>query len=175
MNPALPRTSDEYGPLYYKYNFVPLLDSIDSNPNFPPSNLKIGPVTTKRKCPTIEFRQPIGTMDPDTMVHWIKFLAAIVELCQKLSAEAIVQFLGLDSWVAETCDDPKESTPGGKRKPRYTQLSQADQDALSALSLLSTLQPVGSLSRLITAMESAHVQLDDETVRFWRRKAWPEK
>ncbi|KAL1959646.1 hypothetical protein VTO42DRAFT_1681 [Malbranchea cinnamomea] len=174
MNPVLPDMVDEYGPRYFKFNFIPLLDSVDgSNPYYPSENLDVGPVTPKRKPPTIEFRQHIGTLDPDTMIHWVKFLAAIVELAGKLTSETIIEFLGLEDWVVRPCEENDGSPPAnGRCRLQYIQPPPSSSPrSLSAFSLLSTLHPVGSFARLATAMESAHVPLDQETARFWRRKA----
>ena len=187
MNPALPNMVDVHGPRYFKYNFVPLLDSADpSNPYCQSGmeQLSIGPITPKQKAPTIEFRQHIGTLDPDTMTFWVKILGAIVELAGKLTSETIVQFLGLDKWtVREVENETKEQPPASSSnepdyhrrrslRQEYIRIPESDcPDPTSAFSLLSTLHPVGSFERLCEALEFAHVPLDKETYRFWRRKA----
>lgn len=185
MNPDLPNMVDVHGPRYFKYNFIPLLDSADStNPYYQAGNqeLSIGPIKPKQKPPTIEFRQHIGTLDPDTMTFWVKLMGAIVELAGKLTTETIIEFLGLDKWtvrdVEEETEEEQSSTtdePSGRRQRRrqeYIRIPESDcPDPTSAFSLLSTLHPVGSFPRLCAALEFAHVPLDDPTYRFWRRKA----
>ena len=174
MNPVLPNMVDVHGHRYFKYNFIPLLDSVDgANPHFPSDDLKVGPIAPKKKPPTIEFRQHIGTLDPDTMIHWVKFLGAIVELAGKLTSDSIIEFLGLEDWIVQPCQNSDNSTGEGyRRRLQYIQPPPTNsQRSLSALALLSTLHPVGSIDRLSTAMESAGVPLDDDTARFWHRKA----
>jgi hypothetical protein len=175
MNPRLAGMVDEHGPRYFKFNFVPLLDSLDgSNPHYPSRahELQTGPVTPKKKPPTIEFRQHIGTLDPDTMTHWVKFLGAIVEFAGKLTPESISEFLGLDEWVVRNCEeDGTMADDPNRRRFQYVQPPPTNSPrSLSAFSLLSTLHPVGSFARLCTAMDSAHVPLDTDTYSFWRRK-----
>ncbi|KAI1910806.1 hypothetical protein LOZ53_001592 [Ophidiomyces ophidiicola] len=132
---------------FFKYNFTPLLDSVHPTPvtNIG-GNCKRIP---KRKPPTVEFRYLPGTLDPDTMTHWIRFLGSLVEFAGKIGPQALVEFLGLDQ-CGKSASDSLFS--------------------LSAFSMLSGLQPVGGFARLLTAMESAHIPLDPDTTRFWRRK-----
>lgn len=177
MNPVLPNINGGQGSRYFKYNFIPLLDSLDgANPLLQSEALEIGPITPKRKPPTMEFRQHVGTLDPDTMIHWVKFLGAIVELAGKLTSESIIEFLGLEDWTVEPYEDSSDSSAasvnGARRRLQYIQPPPSNSPrSLSAFSLLSTLHPVGSYARLSTAMESAGVHLDLDTARFWHRKA----
>ncbi|EAS35020.3 uncharacterized protein CIMG_00374 [Coccidioides immitis RS] len=177
MNPRLPAPSNPRDARYYKYNFTPLLDSLDA----PARNIinhddnNNDNIFPKRKLPTIEFRQQPGTLDPDTMVHWIRFLGAMVDFSGRIGIQTLIEFLGLEEWRLDganpaTAGSDSEDPPS----PTYTQhvptYSTASPPSLSAFSLLSGLQPVGSLSRLLTAMETAHIPLDPDTTRFWRRK-----
>ncbi|EFE45006.1 hypothetical protein TRV_00257 [Trichophyton verrucosum HKI 0517] len=197
-------------PWYYKFNFNPLLDSLNIPPPVfsdpepePTAEVKVGKGTSnghaeptmpappaepqspprpksypapKRKSPTIEFRQQIGTLDPDTMVYWIKFLTALVEFSSKLSDQAVVEFLGLEDIDIEYLSSTDEGPPmeDEERTPYVTIRPPTDPSiSLSALALLTSMQPVGSLSRLLTAMESVNIDLDSESTRHWRRKVSP--
>ncbi|EEP75585.1 predicted protein [Uncinocarpus reesii 1704] len=173
LNPRLPSISRSTNPLYFKYNFTPLLDSVDA-PILPENHIGDNNVRPKRKPPTVEFRQQPGTLDPDTMVHWIRFLGALVDFSGKIGLQPLIEFLGLEEWRLDTAPPNKGPGTEGLGNPNYTQhistYSAASPPSLSAFSLLSGLQPVGSLSRLLTAMETAHISLDPDTTRFWRRK-----
>ncbi|WEW57478.1 hypothetical protein PRK78_002945 [Emydomyces testavorans] len=175
MNPQLPTTTNPKEPRYFKYNFRPLLDSIHAP--FPNSNVinnnnnKIPP---KRKPPTVEFRQQPGTLDPDTMVHWIRFLGAVVDFAGRLGTQALIEFLGLEEWHLDASNPvtvcSESEGPPSPTCPQHVVCRTSSPPSLSALSLLSGLHPVGSLSRLLTAMETIHIPLDPDTARFWRRK-----
>ncbi|KAM5476890.1 hypothetical protein MauCBS54593_000160 [Microsporum audouinii] len=186
-------------PWYYKFNFNPLLDSLDVPqpvittpdttkneenssavaeptslilPSEPLPQPKLNPIA-KRKTPTIEFRQQIGTMDPDTMVHWVRFLTALVEFSSKLTDQAVIEFLGLEDIDIDysLSDDGPVSNDEEQQTPFVTISTPTDPIAsLSAFAILTSMQPVGSLARLLTAMDSTNIELDSETTRYWRRK-----
>ncbi|EFR02496.1 hypothetical protein MGYG_05489 [Nannizzia gypsea CBS 118893] len=185
---------------YYKFNFNPLLDSLDAplpepkpkpgavvdkeasnghtDATIPASTPKSQPSypTPKRKSPTVEFRQQIGTMDPDTMIYWVRFLAALVEFSSKLSDQAVIEFLGLEGIDIDysTSSSGDESLDEERQTPSVTiNTPTKSSNSLSALALLTNRQPVGSLCRILTAMDSFMMDLDRENVRYWRRKVWP--
>ncbi|EGD95530.1 hypothetical protein TESG_03007 [Trichophyton tonsurans CBS 112818] len=197
-------------PWYYKFNFNPLLDSLDIPPPVfsdpepePTPEVKAGKETSnghteptmpappsepqspprpksysapKRKSPTIEFRQQIGTLDPDTMIHWIRFLTALVEFSSKLTDRAVVEFLGLEDIDIEYFPSTDEDPPmEDEERTPYVNIGPPTDPSisLSALALLTSMQPIGSLARLLTAMESVNIDLDAEITRHWKRKVSP--
>lgn len=180
MNPPIPNNHGPNSPRYFKYNFTSLLDSPDAPDfNLQESNGGSEHTVLRRKPPTVEFRKQGGTMDPDTMVHWVKFLGALVDFSGKIGTEALLEFLGMEGWTEDSSkkstpaangDKPTTTTSTPKNSRPYSSYSSTSPSSLSAFSILTPLQPVGSMIRLLTAMESAHINIDTETARYWRRK-----
>ena len=176
MNP-LSFPNDSNPRAYFKHNFSSLLDSLDGpngsdqHPN--DTHLPSYPSRSKRKSPTIEFRQQCGTLDPDVMVHWIRFLGALVDFAGAVSLESLVDFLGIEMGgygqgyrvirtrpiSASFLNESQRITPSPTASPRTRPVSS-----------LSSQQSIGSLRRLFSAMESVDIFLDPETYGFWRRK-----
>lgn len=171
MNPPLPPAVNPREPQYFKYNFIPLLDSVRT-PKHAKDEFQGGRLP-KRKHPTVEFRQQPGTLDPDTMVHYIRLLGAIVHLAGSIGLESLKEFLGVEDWRwinhsgYRSNSESSSSSADSQHESTHPNISQP---SLSAFSLLSNLQPVGSFARLLTAMEVAHIPLDENTMRFWCRK-----
>jgi len=177
MSPPLSSSGDSNHRTYFKYNFASLLDSLDgstvSNQHPNDTDFPSYPSRSKCKSPTIEFRQPCGTLEPDIMTHWIRFLGALVEFAGAISLESLIEFLGVENKGFGTGSRITEgrtiNTSLLIEAQRMTRSPSTSPRATPAASLTGT-QPIGSLSRLFTAMESVDTLLDLETYGFWRRK-----
>jgi hypothetical protein len=178
MNPPPSSPGDSGHRRYFKYNFSSLLDSLDdpvapdqhtNNPDLPSY-----PLRSKRKSPTIEFRQQRGTLDPDVMKHWIRFLGALVDFAGEISLETLTEFLGIErrSYGSgyEVIEERSVSSTFPLNESRRITPSPSSSPRIRSAANLTGARPIGSMSRLFTAMESANVLLDPETYRFWRRK-----
>ncbi|KAK2802161.1 hypothetical protein FQN51_004842 [Onygenales sp. PD_10] len=139
MNPTLPELNQPNDHCYFKYSFSSLLDPVGGTNNHADAN----PATSSRGG-TIQFRQPVEALDPETMIHWIRFLGSLVDFASEVTLGSLKETLGI-----------------GEGNARAVQPSARPPE-------IATTQPLGTLLRLYNFMDRTNV-LDGKTGRFWHR------
>ncbi|PGH26642.1 hypothetical protein AJ80_01587 [Polytolypa hystricis UAMH7299] len=182
MNPPIASTLGPNARDYFKYNFTSLLDSLNAPPVPDGQSPQDGDATPtppsyrpKRKAPTIQFRHQNDTMDGDVFVHSIRFLSSLVYFAGEIDLESLREFLGLNtnmggnglSSFQQNSTSNNNNNNTNNRNSTYSMLS----GATSASGHLYGIYPLGSLDRLLSALEFSGVPIDHETSRFWRRRA----
>lgn len=170
MNPPPSSSGDSNHRSYFKYNFSSLLDSLDDPIMSDDTDRLSYPSRSRRKSPTIEFRQQHGTLDPDIMTHWIRFLGTLVKFAGEISLESLIELLGIEKRGQGT----GYRVIDGLHNNSFLSQSQTSppfSPRTNPAANLSGAQLIGSLSHLFATMESVGILLDPETYGFWRRKS----
>ncbi|KAK2805595.1 hypothetical protein FQN50_006110 [Emmonsiellopsis sp. PD_5] len=142
MNPALRELNQLNGHSYFKYDFSSLLDPVRGADHSTNSHDAANPATSSRGG-TIQFRQPVAALDPETMIHWVRFLGSLVDFASEVTLGSLKETLGIGEGNARTVPHA--------RPPEF-----------------ATAQPLGTLLRLYNFMDLTNV-LDGKTGRFWHR------